>query len=314
MGAGRAEPPSGDGTGGSGILYGRTGIRGLIALYGDSLRRLAGSARLRHSLGGWLLLGLLVVEAFTLTVVALHGGGAAVTWALAGLAWWAIVGWVMLGGAMLLHTPDGTLIERYGVPNGLTVIRAWACLPLLLCAAWPLPHNLSLILWAGVGGAVGMLDAVDGFIARHFGPITELGKALDPAGDAFFFSVAAVGCTLLGIITPWLMWLLLVRYLGPLAATPIVFLARRRPELVHTTWGRRNTMLTGVVLFVCLMVRLFGGPVATTALVLGLVLLVPTTALHFVALGERAYHAPVVRESLRERINRRMEERASRRQ
>jgi phosphatidylglycerophosphate synthase len=123
--------------------------------------------------------------------------------------------------------------------------------------------------------------------------------ALDPAGDAVFFATAAVGNIELGIIPGWLGALMLVRYVGPLLATPIVFAARRRPELVHTVWGRRNTLYTGVVLFVCLIVRLADGPVDAVALGLGAPLLGTTTVLHFIGLGMRAYAAPIVRERRR---------------
>src|SRR5438309_544959 len=128
---------------------------------------------------------------------------------------------------------------------------------------------------------------------------TELGRALDPAMDSLFFGTAAIGSTLLGIIPRWLMALLLFRYLAPLLATPIVFLARRRPELVYTVWGRRNTALTGVAFFVLMLVRAFYGPVDAVAIALGVPLLATTTVLHFVALAERTYHAPLVRERRR---------------
>jgi phosphatidylglycerophosphate synthase len=201
----------------------------------------------------------------------------------------------MAGGAALLTRPDGTPVDLYGVPNGLSAFRAWLCLPLLLCAAWSMPDRLGLLLWIFVGGSVGMLDAVDGWYARRFGPVTRLGKAIDPAMDALFFSVGAVGSVWLGIFTWWLATLILVRYLGPLLLTPIVFLLQRRPELVRTTWGRYSTMLTGLVLFVCMLVKVSGGPVTLINAVVGLPLLVPTTLLHFRALAQRVLAAPVVR-------------------
>ena len=196
----------------------------------------------------------------------------------------------------MLVRPDATPVDRYGVPNGLSALRAWLCLPLLLCTAWSLPDRLSLILWIFVGGSVGMLDAVDGWVARRFGPVTQLGKAIDPAMDSLFFSVAAVGNILLGILTWWLAALILFRYLAPLLLTPIVFLLRRRPELVRTNWGRYNTVLTGVVLTVCMLVFVWGGPVGLVNAVVGLPLLVPTMLLHFRSLAQRVAAAPPVRE------------------
>ena len=123
---------------------------------------------------------------------------------------------------------------------------------------------------------MGLLDAVDGFIARRYGPVTVLGKAMDPFGDALYFVVGAIGSCALGILPLWLAILIVVRYAGPVVLTPIVLLTGRRPELVYTVWGRRNTLLTGIVIFALYWVRLFSGPVDVIALIIALPTLVPT--------------------------------------
>lgn len=266
---------------------------GLATFLGQASRRLRGSTSLRRSLLLWLAAGLVLSEALAIAVAQLHGGGH-LTAGLLTLGWWLVIAVIVAGGAAMLVGPDGAPVDRYGVPNGLSAVRAWLCLPLLLLTTWSLPGRLAVILWVSVGGAVGMLDAVDGWWARRFGPLTSLGKAIDPAMDALFFSVAALGNIALGILTWWLAALILVRYLAPALLTPVVFLLRRRPELVRTEWGRRNTMLTGVVLLACLLVEVAGGPVVL-ANAAALALLVPTALLHFRALGRRVAAAPVVR-------------------
>lgn len=215
---------------------------------------------------------------------------------LATLLWWLVILTVFVGGAAWLDSPDGRPLDHYGVPNGLTALRAWMSIPLLFIAVLPLPLELALSLWAGVGGAVGLLDMADGAIARRFGPISVLGKAIDPFGDALFFVIAAIGSDMLGIFPLWLAALVVFRYAGPLLVTPFVFLTRRRPELVYTVWGRRNTLLSGVVLFILFWVRVGGGPVWLVALVVALPTLVPTMILHFVSLARRTLSAPVLRE------------------
>ena len=142
---------------------------------------------------------------------------------------------------------------------------------------------------------MGLLDAVDGFIARRYGPVTVLGKAMDPFGDALYFVVGAIGSCALGILPLWLAILIVARYAGPVVLTPIVLLTGRRPELVYTVWGRRNTLLTGIVIFALYWVRLFGGPVDVIALIIALPTLVPTALLHFVALFRRVAESPRVR-------------------
>jgi phosphatidylglycerophosphate synthase len=273
----------------------RTGLGGLVALYGEALGLLRASPRLRRSLALWLAVGLLFTESFAVGVAQLVSTRTALLAALGAAAWWAFIGAVLVGGATLLVThPEGRRIDVYGVPNGLTAIRAWSTLPLLLCAALPLPGELSLVLWCSVGGPLAMLDAVDGLVARRVGPLTALGRALDPAGDALFFSMAAVGAGLVGIVPWWLSALMLLRYVGPLLATPLVFLSRRRPELAHTVWGRRNTAGVGMVLFVCMWVRILHGPVDAVALAVGIPLVGLTTLLYVADLVRRTREAPVV--------------------
>jgi phosphatidylglycerophosphate synthase len=228
--------------------------------------------------------------------VALVHGHSTITVALIATAvWWLAVSVGLVGGAAMLRTPDGTPVDRYGIPNGLTALRGYACVPLLFVATLSLPGRLALALWGGIGGSVGLLDAVDGFIARRYGPVTVLGKAMDPFGDAIYFAIGAVGCWALGIAPLWLAILVVARYAGPVILTPLVLLTGRRPELVYTVWGRRNTGLIGLVLFILYCVRLFGGPVDVVALIIALPTLVPTALLHFVALMRRVAESPRAR-------------------
>ena len=234
-------------------------------------------------------------EGLTVGVALVHDSGVIVPAVLAAFGWWLIVLVFVVGGAALLETPDGRTLDYYGIPNGLTALRAWMCLPLFTVALFSLPGRLALILWAAVGGPIGLLDAVDGFLARRIGPVSVLGKAIDPFGDAIFFVFAAVGSYLLGMFPLWMLALVVFRYAGPVLVTPFVFLTGRRPELVYTVWGRRNTFATGVVLFTLFWVRVADGPVWVAALAAGLPTLVPTTILHFIALARRTFSAPVVR-------------------
>jgi phosphatidylglycerophosphate synthase len=241
------------------------------------------------------VLGLVLGEALTVDVALVHGHGTITLAVIATAVWWLAVTIGVIGGAALLRTPEGVPVERYGVPNGLTALRGYACVPVLFIGTLTLPGRLGLALWGGIGGSVGLLDAVDGFIARKYGPVTVLGKAMDPFGDALYFVVGAIGSCALGIVPLWLAILIVVRYAGPVVLTPIVLLTGRRPELVYTVWGRRNTLLIGIVLFALYWVRLFSGPVEVIALIIALPTLVPTALLHFVALFRRVAESPRAR-------------------
>ncbi|HEX3607389.1 MAG TPA: CDP-alcohol phosphatidyltransferase family protein [Candidatus Dormibacteraeota bacterium] len=274
---------------------GGSGVGGLIALYGEAFALLRARPALRRSLLRWCAAGLVFTEAYTVGVAQLVSPRAALLSALGAVVWWLFFALVLVGGATLLFThPDHRRIDHYGIPNGLTAIRAWSCLPLLLTAALPLRDDLGLILWCSIGGPLALLDAVDGLIARRIGPLTDLGRALDPAGDALFFPMAAVGGALVGILPWWLCGLIVVRYVGPLLATPFVFLSHRRPELSHTHWGRRNTVAVGWVFFILMWVRLLHGPTEVVALVLAIPTVGGTLVLYVADLVARIREAPVV--------------------
>jgi phosphatidylglycerophosphate synthase len=286
--------------GGPAVVEGRVGLRGFLSFYREALGLFRRSAHLRRSFAFWAGVGLVFTEGLGVGVAQMDSRQAVILAAVLCFVWWLVISAIFAGGAALLTAPHGgERLDFYGVPNGLTALRAYAVVPLMITASVSTPGRTGFVIWCAAGGVTGMLDAVDGFIARRVGPLTELGRALDPAMDAVFFSAAAYAAWRLGIMPLWLMVFIYVRYLGPLLATPIVFLARRRPELVHTTWGRRNTLYTGVVVFVLMWVKIIGGPVDAVALGLGIPLLGVTAVLHFVSLAQRTYHAPVVRERRR---------------
>ena len=242
----------------------------------------------------WTGFGLVFTLAASAAMGVLHDPSS-LPWILAAaVAWWLFVCLFLIGGTALLVDPSGRHVGRYGIPNGLTALRAWSCLPLILAASLRLPGETALVVWCSAGFAAGMLDYVDGLIARRIGPVTELGRAMDPAMDTLYFSTAAVGNLELGIVPLWMTALMLVRFLGPFLLTPAVLLSGRRPELVHTAWGRRNTALLGLTVFVCMWTRILHGPVNLVAAGLGLPLLVPTTLLHFRDLALRTAAAPRV--------------------
>ena len=66
------------------------------------------------------------------------------------------------------------------VPNALSVVRL-GCIPIFLWLLFSEQNRLA----AGILLAVlGITDWVDGYVARHFDQVSELGKVLDQIGRA----------------------------------------------------------------------------------------------------------------------------------
>jgi cardiolipin synthase len=79
----------------------------------------------------------------------------------------------------------------------------------LLCV----PLFLWLLFWAPdkhraaaafLLGGLGASDWVDGYIARHFGQVSTLGKVLDPTADRILLGVGIVGIMIDGSVPLWI--------------------------------------------------------------------------------------------------------------
>lgn len=85
---------------------------------------------------------------------------------------------------------------RY-LPNLLTVLRLVLALPL---GVFILRENYS---WAlGTGVLAGLSDALDGFIARRLGFVSQFGAALDPIADKLLITISFVCLAQVGLV-PW---------------------------------------------------------------------------------------------------------------
>src|ERR1700759_2365735 len=84
------------------------------------------------------------------------------------------------------------------VPNGVTVFRL-LCIPLFV---WLLarPNRSGWVAAAVVLAVLGVTDGVDGYVARHFGQVSRLGKVLDPTADRLLVGGAAVAIVVAGAI------------------------------------------------------------------------------------------------------------------
>ena len=75
------------------------------------------------------------------------------------------------------------------VPNVITVVRL-ALLPVFLWLLFAQEDRASAALLLAVLGAT---DFLDGYIARHFNQVSDLGKVLDPVADRLLFFVGVGG-------------------------------------------------------------------------------------------------------------------------
>ena len=92
------------------------------------------------------------------------------------------------------------------LPNALTGLRMLLVAPL----AWLiLAHRYDIALV--VAAVAGLSDALDGFLAKHFGWQSWLGGILDPIADKLMLIACFVCLGLIGAHPEWLTWLVVGR-------------------------------------------------------------------------------------------------------
>ncbi|WP_295782304.1 CDP-diacylglycerol--glycerol-3-phosphate 3-phosphatidyltransferase [uncultured Microbacterium sp.] len=137
------------------------------------------------------------------------------------------------------------------LPNAITIAR-------ILCA----PVFLWLLLAdAGAGGglrwAAAVLfivaiatDGVDGYIARRYRIVSDLGKLLDPIADKALTGVAFVGLSILGELPWWITIVVLIREIG---ITVYRFVVVSDHVLAAAWMGKLKTVFQAIALSIALL-------------------------------------------------------------
>jgi cardiolipin synthase len=122
------------------------------------------------------------------------------------------------------------------IPNLLSVVRL-CCIPLFLWLLFGAEDRSSAAYLLAILGAT---DWVDGYIARHFNQVSDLGKILDPTADRLLLAVGVIGILVDGSVPVWIGVLTIVRETLVGGATLVLAaLGARRIDV--TWWGKAGT-------------------------------------------------------------------------
>jgi len=124
------------------------------------------------------------------------------------------------------------------IPNLITVVRL-CLLPVFL---WLLFAQDDRANAGWLLAAIGSTDFFDGYIARRFNQVSNLGKILDPVADRLLFFVGVGGIAVDGSVPLWFAVAVLVR--EALVAGATVTLAAMGVRRIDVTWfGKAYTFL-----------------------------------------------------------------------
>jgi cardiolipin synthase len=122
------------------------------------------------------------------------------------------------------------------VPNVISLVRL-LCLPVFLYLIFGKDDALSAAILLG---ALGATDWIDGYIARHYHQVSNVGKVLDPVADRLLFFVGIGGILVYGAVPVWFAVMVLVREV--VVAVTTVVLAAMGARRVDVTWfGKAGT-------------------------------------------------------------------------
>ena len=177
------------------------------------------------------------------------------------------------------------------VPNVISVVRL-LCVPVFLWLLFGRDDEFAAALLLAILGAT---DWVDGYIARHFGQVSEIGKLLDPIADRILLLTAIVAIVVSGAVPLWVAVLAIAREsLVALAAILLGILGARR---IDVTWFGKAGTFGLMFAFPLFLVSHADVGWADTARVLAWICVIPGLIL---AWYSAALYVPIARRALEE--------------
>lgn len=122
------------------------------------------------------------------------------------------------------------------IPNLLSLARL-AATPFLVYLLLAGERHWALILAL----TAGLTDAVDGFVARRLGSVSQAGAYLDPIADKVMLSATFLAFGIAGMAPVWLVALVFGRDALMLIAIGAMLLLTRIRKFPPTIWGKLST-------------------------------------------------------------------------
>ncbi|MBE6593538.1 MAG: CDP-diacylglycerol--glycerol-3-phosphate 3-phosphatidyltransferase [Ruminococcaceae bacterium] len=138
------------------------------------------------------------------------------------------------------------------IPNILSIIRiilVFVFVAVFFVADSPV---WALIIFLTAGAT----DIVDGYLARRFNWITNLGKILDPFADKFMQCTALICLCIKSFVPLWFVLVFLVKELATLI-TGLLVIKRRSVVVVSKWYGKAAVCLFYLAIFICIVFRTF---------------------------------------------------------
>jgi cardiolipin synthase len=97
-------------------------------------------------------------------------------------------------------------VNRSDIPNLITILRILLVPPIAYLLYWG-DYDIALLLFLGAG----LSDALDGFLAKHYGWMSRLGGLLDPIADKALLMSSFIVLAWVDLIPVWLVVVVVLR-------------------------------------------------------------------------------------------------------
>ncbi len=180
-------------------------------------------------------------------------------------------------------------MKRSDIPNFITFVRILLVAPILVLMVKQ-SFGWALVLFA----IAGVSDAVDGFLAKHYGWTSRLGSVIDPLADKLLLVSSYLVLTWLALIPVWVLLFVLVRDVVILVGAIGYHFRFGHYDMEPSLVSKVNTLMQ--IILVCSVMLSQAALPFEPILLLGLNCLVAITSLasgvHYVWVwGGRAWHA-----------------------
>ncbi|NOY68682.1 MAG: CDP-diacylglycerol--glycerol-3-phosphate 3-phosphatidyltransferase [Deltaproteobacteria bacterium] len=122
-------------------------------------------------------------------------------------------------------------------PNTLTLFRVAAVPILIILLTWG--NRLCALLSAFVFSVAAITDYFDGYFARRYGLVSNLGKILDPLADKLLVASALIMLIPLGRVPAWMVCVILGRELAITGLRNII--SEQGGDVAASTLGKYKT-------------------------------------------------------------------------
>lgn len=142
-------------------------------------------------------------------------------------------------------------MKKENIPNILTIIR-FILIPFIFISVINKHFLIALIIFT----ISAITDILDGFIARKFNYITDIGKLIDPLADKLTQMSLLLSLAILKILPCWIFAIVFIKECAMIISAS--FLYKKNDVVVYSKWyGKLATVLFYLAIVVSLIINQF---------------------------------------------------------